>query len=122
MTGSLLDKKFIATFITGQDKWSDSHGSAAGSEFLGAGMIYYALAYATKAKTCVCLGSGGGFVPRLLRQAQRDPPTPDAPTILVGGSDQVPADKKAIWGSPAWAPEGSWHRENYPDIEIVFNL
>ena len=39
---------------------------------LAAGMIYYSLAYSLKARTCVNLGSGGGFVPRMLRQAQRD--------------------------------------------------
>jgi hypothetical protein len=121
-TRSLLDKTFITTFLTGEDQWSSSHGSAKGSEDLAAGILYYGFAYGVRARTCVCLGSGGGFVPRLMRQAQRDLNLENSRTILVDGADQVPPDKKNIWGSPAWAVEGSWHRRNYPDIEMVMNL
>tara|TARA_Y100000592_G_scaffold100635_1_gene181626 strand:+ start:1407 stop:2006 length:600 start_codon:yes stop_codon:yes gene_type:complete len=33
---------------------------------MGAGIMYFSIPYFLKAETCVCLGSGGGFVPRLM--------------------------------------------------------
>ena len=47
--------------------WKESH--AATASFLGSGILYYSFTYMLKAKVAVCLGSGGGFVPRLMRQA-----------------------------------------------------
>ena len=82
---SLVDKNFIKTHLTVADPWSASHGSAADSEDLSAGILYYALAYSLRATTCVCLGSGGGFVPRMMRQAQRDLDLGDSRTILIDG-------------------------------------
>ena len=85
-------------------------------------MIYYAIVYAMKPKTCVCLGSGGGFVPRMMRQAQRDLAIPDSRTILVDGTLQVDKEKKDVWGEPCWLPEDSVFRTNYPEIEIILKL
>jgi len=118
----LLDTPFIRSMLTADDPWCSSHGSGKGSSDLGAGILYYGLAYALKAKTCVCLGSGGGFVPRLMRQAQRDLGLPAARTILVDGAQQVQQERKDIWGSPDWIEEDSTFRRNYPDIEIVLKL
>lgn len=39
---------------------------------LGDGLIVYSLIQHMRAKTCVCIGSGGGFIPRLMTQARRD--------------------------------------------------
>ncbi len=119
---SLVDKEFIKSYLTGGDPWCRGHGSAEGSEDLGAGMLYYSLAYAFKAKTCVCLGSGGGFVPRMMRQAQRDLGLAGSRTMLVDGTLQVSQDKKEIWGEPCWIPDDSVFRTNYPDIEIHLQL
>ncbi len=121
-SGGLLDRAFVATELTGPDAWSASHDSGPGSEELGAGMLYYALAYALRAEICVCLGSGGGFVPRLMRQAQRDLDLAPSRTILVDGADQVPGDKREIWGSPDWTAPDSWFRTRYPEVEIVLSL
>ena len=120
--GSLVNRTFIQSFLTAEDPWCRSHGAADGAEDLVGGMLYYAIAYATKAKVCVCLGSGGGFVPRLMRQAQRDLKLENSRTILVDGSEHVDADKKKIWGSPDWVAEDSLFRKNYPDVEVVLNL
>jgi hypothetical protein len=119
---TLLDKRFITTHLTAEDPWCFSHGSGNGSEDLGAGMLYYSLAYALRAKTCVCLGSGGGFVPRLMRQAQRDLDLEGGRTILVDGAAKVAAPKKSIWGSPCWTAEDSLFRTNYPEVEILLEL
>ncbi len=119
---ALIDREFIRTMITAADPWCASHGAAEGSDQLGAGILYYGLAYSLKARTCVCLGSGGGFVPRLMRQAQRDLELADSRTILVDGTKQVDQAKKDIWGVPCWIPEDSFFRTRYRDVEIRFEL
>ena len=37
---------------------------------LGDGLIVYSVIQLMRAKTCVCLGSGGGFIPRIMTQAE----------------------------------------------------
>ena len=119
---SLINKDFVKSQLTADDPFCFSHGSGNGQDDLGAGILYYSLAYSFRADTCVCLGSGGGFVPRLMRQAQRDLELEESRTILVDGSDKVEQAKKDIWGSPHWAPEDSLFRANYPEIEILMEL
>lgn len=119
---TLIDKEFIVSRLTAQDPFCFSHGAGDGSEFLGAGMLYYAIAYSMRARTCMCLGSGGGFVPRMMRQAQRDLRLDDSRTILVDGAKNVPQEKVNVWGTPAWIDEGSLFRRNYPEIELVLEL
>jgi hypothetical protein len=119
---TLLNKDFITAMLTVDDPWCSSHGSDNGSEDLNAGLIYFALAYSARAKTCVCLGSGGGFVPRMLRQAQRDLAIEGSRTFLVDGATQVSEERKNVWGSPYWLDENSTFRKNYPEIELVLKL
>jgi hypothetical protein len=114
----MLAWDFIAEHLTGPDAWCATHGAQPGTGELGAGMLYYALAYVTRAQVCVCLGSGGGFVPRIMRQAQRDLGLAGSRTILVDADGDV-ADDRKLWGRPTWSAEGSWHRTTYPDIEVV---
>jgi Methyltransferase domain len=118
----LVDRSYVAAELTGPDQWCASHGATAGSDQLGAGILYYALAYALRASVCVCLGSGGGFVPRMMRQAQRDLGLEPSRTILVDGAENVPPEKREIWGSPSWVAEDSWFRKQFPDVEIVVSL
>jgi hypothetical protein len=122
LTDTLLDPTFITSRVTANDPWCESHGSGDGSTDLGAGILYYALAYSHRATTCVCLGSGGGFVPRLMRQAQRDLGLPGSRTFLVDGCGEVTEPGREIWGSPTWSAEDSTFRKNYPEIEIRFQL
>jgi hypothetical protein len=49
-------------------RWS--HGAT--DLHLGDGLIVYSLIQYMKAKVCVCLGSGGGFIPRIMTQARID--------------------------------------------------
>jgi hypothetical protein len=118
---SLLDRKFITTHITGKDYWSATHGSGQGLSYLGTGMLYYSIAYATRARVCVCLGSGGGFVPKLMRQAQRDLSLVGSCTFLVDGVDQVSPEKQKTWGTPEWSVDGSWETPGswQSDVHIV---
>jgi hypothetical protein len=119
---TLLNKDFITSMLTVDDPWCSSHGAENGSEDLSAGLLYYSLAYSTKARTCVCLGSGGGFVPRLMRQAQRDLNIEGGRTFIVDGAPFVSEERKNIWGSPYWLNEDSTFRKNYPEIEVVMKL
>jgi hypothetical protein len=118
----MLNHAFIATTVTAGDRWCASHGATPEGTDLGAGILYYALAYATRAKTCVCLGSGGGFVPRMMRQAQRDLGLEDGRTMLVDGAHHVTSERKDVWGSPSWLEDDATFRSNYPDIEIILSL
>ena len=115
----LLNHAFAASELTGPDSWCASHGATPGADDLGAGMLYYALTYSLRAVVCVCLGSGGGFVPRMMRQAQRDLALEPSRTILVDGADAVPPEKREIWG---WVAQDSWFRTRFPDIELVLSL
>ncbi len=77
-------------------------------------MLYYGFAYAMRARIAVCLGSGGGFVPRLLCQAQRDMRRPGCHTFLVD------ADRpQAGWGRPRWLSEESLFRKEFPEAIII---
>lgn len=40
--------------------------------YLGDGIIVYSIIQHMKAKNCVCIGSGGGYIPRLITQARLD--------------------------------------------------
>ena len=111
----LLNRKVIAESLTHEAAWALSHG--ADQDYLGCGLLYYAIVYAFKARLSVCLGSGGGFVPRLMRQAQRDLGiAATSRTILVDGN--LP---EAGWGSPAWLPADSFFRHSFPDVEIILD-
>ena len=107
---SLVNKDYIKNYLTKEAAWADSHDAV--GDYLGAAMLYYSLCYVQKAKLCVCLGSGGGFVPRVMRQAQRDLGLTDARTILVDGNI-------GNWGTPCWLDPDSFFKKQFPDIEVI---
>lgn len=108
----LINRELIVGALTHEAPWSGSHG--ADGDYLGMGLIYYGIVYMLRAKLAVCLGSGGGFVPRLMRQAQRDLGiADDARTILVDANRP-----EAGWGAPAWLSPTSFFRQTYGDVEI----
>ena len=39
---------------------------------MGDGLLVYSFIQFIRAKTCVCIGSGGGFIPRIMTQARKD--------------------------------------------------
>jgi len=84
---SILNKDFIYKFITnnqtvkkdteGNDyieyspvKYRWSHGAT--DLDLGDGLLVYSIIQYMRAKVCVCLGSGGGFIPRIMTRARQD--------------------------------------------------
>ena len=84
---SILDKEYIRQFITNDVKiekdlnnkelktfnpvkYRWTHGA---SDYdLGDGLLIYTIIQLMRFKTCVCLGSGGGFIPRIMTQARLD--------------------------------------------------
>jgi hypothetical protein len=47
-----------------------SHGAT--SEHMGDGLIVYSVVQHMRAKNCVCIGSGAGYIPRIMTQARLD--------------------------------------------------
>ena len=47
-----------------------THGAT--TEHMGDGLIVYSMIQHMRAKTCVCIGSGGGYIPRIMTQARLD--------------------------------------------------
>lgn len=71
----MIDLDYVKQFLTtdgGKEpvpyRWS--HGAT--DKHLGDGILIYALVQHMRAKECICLGSGGGFIPRIMTQARRD--------------------------------------------------
>lgn len=71
---SILNEDYIKNVITsnqgGKISYLWTHGAT--GFHLGDGLIVYALIQFLRAKNCVCLGSGGGFIPRIMTQARVD--------------------------------------------------
>ena len=66
---SILNRGYIYDSITrNEDSGSVSYRWTHGANelYIGSGIFYYAIPYFLKARVCVCLGSGGGYVPRLM--------------------------------------------------------
>ena len=79
----LLNTDYIKTFLTNNYtidsdgdtildpvKYRWTHGAT--DLHLGDGMLVYSFIQFIRAKVCVCIGSGGGFIPRLMTQARMD--------------------------------------------------
>ena len=66
---SILNRGWIYDSITrNQDSGSVSYRWTHGANdtYMGSGIMYFSIPYFLKAQVCVCLGSGGGYVPRLM--------------------------------------------------------
>jgi len=84
---SIVDKNFVYDKITNNQvykkapsgeiiidyervKYAWAHGAT--RYHLGDGLLVYSIIQFMRAKNCVCLGSGGGFIPRIMTQARLD--------------------------------------------------
>jgi hypothetical protein len=97
----------ITNHLLKDEKFHRSHGAKIEDEYLGGSLLYYTLPYAYRSVICVCLGSGSGLVPRLMRQAQLDVyDDPDkAATILIDAN----------------LPEAGYGKPDYHEQETYFN-
>jgi hypothetical protein len=110
---SLLNTEFLEQMLLKDAPWSFTHGVQ--KQFLGLGLVYYCITYILRARVAVCLGSGGGFVPRIMRQAQRDAGIGEkSRTILIDADDPTVG-----FGSPEYLHADSFFRTSYPEIELM---
>lgn len=109
------DKPFI-DFEDVKYRWT--HGAT--ELHMGDGLIVYSLIQNMRAKTCVCLGSGGGYIPRIMTQARMDLHSQEifngknfkewgdiGTTILVDANNGVN-------GTPDWVDKHSFFRYLFP--------
>ncbi len=99
--------------------YADSHGAF--DRYLGAGMLYYTLGQIVRSQVSVCIGSGGGFVPSLMRRAQLDAGIEPASTILIDAN--LP---DLAFGSPGaaggWLTDENRFLEREQDIQVLSML
>jgi hypothetical protein len=127
---NLFNKEYIKQYLTNNHtidengniilepiKYRWSHGAT--DLHLGDGLLIYSLIMFNRAKVCVCIGSGGGFIPRLMTQARRDlweqgifegnnqPEWGDiGTTIIVDAAN-------GVGGFVDWKEENSFLRQNF---------
>ena len=97
LLGGRRRAKGTSIFDVPQTQWAESHGANDGHQ--GAGAIYFGLPYMLKARKCVCLGSGAGFVPLLMLCAQRK--LIEEGVLRQTDVSLVDADT-GIWGRPVY--------------------
>ena len=70
----ITDQDFIKNNITSNHgepiPYLWSHGAT--TEHMGDGIMVYSTIQHMRAKNCVCIGSGGGYIPRIITQARLD--------------------------------------------------
>ena len=113
---SILNRGYIYDSITrNQDSGSVSYRWTHGANdtYMGAGIFYYAIPYFLKARVCVCLGSGGGYVPRLMVDCVHELNE----TQMYGegkfGEVYVVDATNGVNGEVDWAELGSYLREKF---------
>jgi hypothetical protein len=74
MDEMIINQEFIEKNITTNDgkpvPYLWTHGAT--EKHLGDGLIVYSIVQHMRFKNCVCIGSGGGYIPRILTQARID--------------------------------------------------
>lgn len=126
----LFNKEYIKQYLTNNHSFDEdgnmilepikyrwSHGAT--DLHLGDGLLVYSLIMFNRAKVCVCIGSGGGFIPRLMTQARMDlwsqeifegnnqPEWGDiGTTIIVDAAN-------GIGGNTDWTKEDSFLRKHF---------
>jgi hypothetical protein len=103
--------------ITTEVPYRWSHGAT--DLHLGDGLIIYSIIQYMRAKVCVCLGSGGGFIPRIMSQARIELHDQE---IFVGHKSMEWGDigttilvdaSNGIGGKTDWVNEDSFFRQNF---------
>jgi hypothetical protein len=133
--GSIINFNIVKNFFTNnQSKDIDTSGDefitlnpvkyrwthGATDLHLGDGLLIYSVIQYMRAKTCVCLGSGGGFIPRIMSQARIELHDQE---IFVGNKSMEWGDSgttilidasNGVGGETDWVNEDSFFRQNFP--------
>jgi hypothetical protein len=117
----IVNKDWVYRNITTNDgkqvpyRWT--HGAT--DYHMGDGLMVYALVQHMRAKTCVCLGSGGGFIPRIMTQARKElyhqeifTGNPDNNWGDIGVTYIVDA-ANGVGGFTDWTKDDSFFRSNF---------
>jgi hypothetical protein len=80
---------------------------------LGSGIFYYAIPYFLKARVCVCLGSGGGYVPRLMVDCVWELNETNMYGEDKMGEVYVVDATNSVNGEVDWSGEDSYLREKF---------
>ena len=132
----LFNKEYIKQYLTNNHKIDDdgdmilepvkyrwTHGAT--DLHLGDGLLVYSFIQFIRAKICVCIGSGGGFIPRLMTQARMDlhsqnifegngqPEWGDIGTTII--IDAV----NGVGGFTDWTNENSFLRQHFQPQVIL---
>ena len=124
---SVLNRGWLYDSITrNQDSGSVSYRWTHGANdvYMGAGIMYFSIPYFLKARVSVCLGSGGGFVPRLMvdatwelqeTQMYDEGVTEGHDSVQRGitGDVYVVDATNGFNGNVDWDEENSYLRENF---------
>ena len=113
---SILNRGWIYDSITrNQDSGSVSyrwtHGAS--DSYLGAGIFYYSIPYFLRAQTCVCLGSGGGYVPRLMVDCVYELNETNMYPNGKFGEVYVVDATNSVNGEVDWSDDDSYLRSNF---------
>ena len=110
---SVLNRGWLYDSLTrnknsGSVSYRWTHG--ANDLHLGAGIFYYSIPYFLKAEVCVCLGSGGGYVPRLMQDCMWELQETD---IIKNGEVYVIDATNGFNGNVDWDDSDSFLRKNF---------
>jgi len=113
---SILNRGWIYDSITrnedsGSVPYRWTHGAS--DVYMGAGIFYYAIPYFLKARVCVCLGSGGGYVPRLMTDATWELSETNMYPENEHGEIYVVDATNSINGEVDWANDDSYLRSHF---------
>ena len=104
-------------------KYRWTHGAT--DLHLGDGLLIYSAIQYMRAKICVCLGSGGGFIPRIMSQARmdlHDQKIFDGEKLMewgnVGTTILVDASN-GVGGYTDWIEKDSFYRTHFPSRVIL---
>ena len=133
---SLLNLNYVKTFLTNNYtidsdgdtildpvKYRWTHGAT--DLHLGDGLLVYSFIQFIRAKVCVCIGSGGGFIPRLMTQARWDL---HGQKIFEGNNQQEWGDigttiivdaANGVGGFTDWTDENSFLRQHFQPQVIL---
>lgn len=105
-----LDLRILHQFCE-SSHYSTSHG-ANKKNHVGLAPLYFSLIYGIKAKKCVCLGSGDGFIPKIMALAQYN---------LIQSKSLIDYDISLVDANIKGFGERYYDDkiENYPQIKVI---
>ena len=132
----LFNREYTKQYLTNNHKIDDAgnmilepvkyrwtHGAT--DLHLGDGLMIYSLIQFNRAKICVCIGSGGGFIPRLMTQARKDlweqkifEGNPQQEWGDIGTTIIIDASN-GVGGFTDWTDENSFLRQHFSPQVIL---